>query len=268
MKTITEFSGFPLREALAIKREIYPAPPQRERPDRKHGHKGKPIKKIEPIKPVKKDEVQAAPVAQEQVPATEATEPTTPVQEQAVVVEAQDSETEVSVDTATTVTEQIVRESMGAPAAPTPEELKAKLSQALTEKFKVEGEKLEWMINALEVVDFRRVRDLKRVVVYAATEGEKVPSHFIQKGSHYFLAEYMASLNPPRPKGRFGKGPRGRKGGKRGGGKGRRFDKSRRNDSRRPQDHEAQASEGGASKPVIKPVIKPVVKPVQPASES
>lgn len=73
------------------------------------------------------------------------------------------------------------------------------LTQALGETLKLEGDKLTFLINALEVAG-PKLQDLKRVVVFAPNEGEKSIPGGIQKGQHIYLAEYYPSLNPnPKP---------------------------------------------------------------------
>ena len=93
----------------------------------------------------------------------------------------------------------------------TPEELPAALGEAL----KLEGDRLNHLIHALDAVG-TRLQDLKRVVVFSAQEGEKAPQKATQKGEHYYLVEYYPSLEKPKaqPKSfdRFGKGDKkGRK---------------------------------------------------------
>lgn len=96
----------------------------------------------------------------------------------------------------------------------TPEEISA----ALTEQFKVEGEKLQLLLSALDAID-NKVTDLKRVVVGTLAEGEKLPPKAVQKEDKVFVAEYFPPMNRPGGKGKFnGKG--GPRDGKRGGGRG------------------------------------------------
>ncbi|MEN9722406.1 MAG: hypothetical protein RJB38_392 [Pseudomonadota bacterium] len=68
----------------------------------------------------------------------------------------------------------------------------------LKEKFRIEGEKLDLFIKALEVAEMkpREWENLKRIVVYTLTEGEKAPGHVVQRETHAFAAEYLASLRP------------------------------------------------------------------------
>lgn len=92
----------------------------------------------------------------------------------------------------------------------------------VTEKLKLEGEKLQHCIHALQAVDPRRARDLKRVVVFSAEEGEKIPHDARKVGEHYYMAEYLPPLNPPKERGRFSdRGHRPGRDGKRGGRRGR-----------------------------------------------
>jgi hypothetical protein len=84
----------------------------------------------------------------------------------------------------------------------TPEELtqahQETLKAYLTEKYKLEGDRLELFLKALEVSESKphELENLKRVVVYLVSEGEKIPGHLIQKETHAFGPEYLASLRP------------------------------------------------------------------------
>lgn len=119
------------------------------------------------------------------------------------------------------------------------------LPQAMGEALKIEGDRLNFLLNALELVG-TKLEDLKRTVVYSLAEGEKAPARTTQKGDHYYLVEYFPSLtkNEPsknrgpqdgdKPKGRGAKGRKGKRGG---GGKG---------DFRRGNRDEMQAGENTA----------------------
>lgn len=131
----------------------------------------------------------------------------------------------------------------------TPEEISA----ALTEQFKVEGEKLQLLLSALDSID-NKVTDLKRIVVGTLAEGEKLPPKAVQKEDKVFLAEYFPPMNRPGGKGRFkgkggprdgkrGGGRNDRKGGRGGGGPGGRGD-SRNN--RNPDERNAGGAPSGA----------------------
>lgn len=114
-------------------------------------------------------------------------------------------------------------------AGKTAEELPAAMSEAL----KLEGDKITMMVNALETVG-TKVNDLKRVIVFTITEGEKISLHgAVQKGEHYYAVEYYPPIagkggdrggRPGRDSrdaggrgGDRGKGKRGAGGGKPGG---------------------------------------------------
>lgn len=97
------------------------------------------------------------------------------------------------------------------------------LPQAMGEALKVEGDRLTYLLAALEVTE-GRTDGLKRVVVYTVDEGKSAPKGAVQKGEKYFLAEYFYVPAPKRAPGkdreeRGGRGGRGGKG-KRGRGKG------------------------------------------------
>src|SRR6476660_8274290 len=74
-------------------------------------------------------------------------------------------------------------------AGKTAEELPA----AMGETLKLEGDKLTFVMNALEVVG-AKFDDLKRVVVFTLAEGEKAPYGAIQKGEQYYSSEYYPPL--------------------------------------------------------------------------
>jgi hypothetical protein len=74
------------------------------------------------------------------------------------------------------------------------------IEKHLAEALKLEGDKLTHIKNALSVIDPKRAEDLKRVIVLAAAEvtaeAPGQPKTSAQKiGEHYYLAEYMPSLN-------------------------------------------------------------------------
>jgi len=104
----------------------------------------------------------------------------------------------------------------------TPEEL----PQAFGESLKIEGDRLTYLLNALEIIG-NRMEDLKRTVVYSLGENEKAPQGAVQKGDQYYLVEYYPALEKKgskkefkgaHPAGDQKKGNRGKKGG---GGRGR-----------------------------------------------
>jgi hypothetical protein len=107
------------------------------------------------------------------------------------------------------------------------------LPPAMGEALKLEGDKLTFMMNALEAVG-DKTEDLKRVIVFTLSEGEKAPNHAKQMGEHYYVVEYYPSLTPKKSRGdsrddrggfggrggRDGKGRGDKRGGKRGEGRG------------------------------------------------
>lgn len=74
-------------------------------------------------------------------------------------------------------------------AGKTAEELPAAMGEAL----KLEGDRLNHLLGALEVAG-NRLDDLKRVLVIALNEGETAPSGAQQKGEQWLIAEYFAPL--------------------------------------------------------------------------
>ena len=134
-----------------------------------------------------------------------------------------------------------------AAAGKTPEEI----AQGLGEALKLEGDKLKWLLSALEVVEGRE-GSLKRVVVYAVEEGKTAPSGAVQKEDKHFLAEYFYVPQKQERKGREGRDG-DKRGGKRGGkrGKGRDGGRGGRGDRRPPRgpgagDPAQQNAAGGA----------------------
>src|SRR4051794_10670040 len=74
------------------------------------------------------------------------------------------------------------------------------LPQAMSEMLKLEGDRLGFLLNALEMVG-TKFNDLKRIVVYSLAEGEKASQGTIQKGEQSYLVEYypqLASQSPNR----------------------------------------------------------------------
>lgn len=103
------------------------------------------------------------------------------------------------------------------------------LSLALATELKLEGEKLTHIVNALRMIDLKRLEDLRRIVVMSLTPEEKAPEGAVKEGDHYFLASYLPSLRPAR-QARGGRrdgrgGGRGGRGGKPGDGKEKRFNR-------------------------------------------
>ncbi len=111
--------------------------------------------------------------------------------------------------------------SEGKPADELEQAVRETLQAFLTEKFKLEAERLDLFLKALEVAQAkpRELENLKRVVVYGVGEGEKVPGHLIHKDAHAFGAEYLASLRPQKQQDRRDSGSKHGKGKGKGRGK-------------------------------------------------
>ena len=88
------------------------------------------------------------------------------------------------------------------------------LQSFLTEKFKLEGERLAHFLRAMEVAQAkpRDLENLKRVVVLGISEGEKIPGTIQVRDSFGFNSEYLASLKPARPQDRRSAGSKHDKG--------------------------------------------------------
>jgi hypothetical protein len=157
----------------------------------------------------------------------------------------------------------------------TPEELTAALGEAL----KLEGDKLTFILNALELVQSKD-RDLKRVVVFTLAEPEVAPKGAIQKGEHYYSVDYF----PPLPGQERSRAPQDRDGGKRDGKRGDRKGKggprgaaregggrdsgrppgSPPRDARAPHAPRAAHERPAPTPGRIDPDFKIIVKPVDP----
>lgn len=97
-----------------------------------------------------------------------------------------------------------------AAAGKSPEEIEA----GLGESFKLEGEKLKFFVNAIEVAG-ANMEKLTRVIVLTLNEGEPAPAKATQIDTHYYLPEYLVTAKPVAEKADT-KGGRGGRGGGRG----------------------------------------------------
>jgi hypothetical protein len=91
----------------------------------------------------------------------------------------------------------------------TPEEIQAGLGEA----FKLEGDKLKYFVNALEVAG-QNPQNLKRVIVVSLNEGETAPQKATQVEDMHYVTEMLVTTKYEAPQ----KGDKGR--GKGRGGKG------------------------------------------------
>lgn len=238
MKTVTEFAGVSLRSLLALRQKLW------------NEHKAA-------LKDAKKEEAPApATPTVEAAPA----EPVTPA-ESAPAADA--PPVDAAAEAAPVDAAPAPEAEVAAPEKPrslhdqVEDRVREELSKHLAETLKLEGEKLDWMLQALSLVDSRRATDLRRVVVYKLLEGEKAPGNVIQKGEAYFMAEYLAPVGgvtrPSRDRGgdrkRDGKGGRGKgRGGERGarGDRGDRGGRGPRVNERGPRADGVQVKAGGS----------------------
>lgn len=98
-----------------------------------------------------------------------------------------------------------------------PEEIQENLATT----YKLEGDKLKFFVNALDVASQNQT-SLKRVFVATLTEGETQPAKAVQIEEHFYVPEFIA---PPKPAAAAGAPGRGGKGGGRGGPGGKGGDK-------------------------------------------
>lgn len=74
----------------------------------------------------------------------------------------------------------------------TPEEIQ----QSLGEKFKYEGDKLKYFINAIEVAN-ANLDKLSRVIVVTLNEGESAPAKATKVEEHHYVPEFLSTAKPP-----------------------------------------------------------------------
>jgi hypothetical protein len=96
----------------------------------------------------------------------------------------------------------------------TPEEIQENLGQ----NFKLEGEKLGYFIQSLDIASTNE-QNLKRVLIVRLNEGEKAPAKAVQVGELHFVPEFYLPVKPaPVAAANAKGGGKGGKGGNKGGG--------------------------------------------------
>lgn len=68
----------------------------------------------------------------------------------------------------------------------TPEEIQ----QSLGESFKLEGDKLKYFFNSLEVAEANK-ESLARILVVSLAEGETIPPKSVKVEEHYYIPEFQ-----------------------------------------------------------------------------
>lgn len=91
-----------------------------------------------------------------------------------------------------------------------PEEIQTSLG----EQFKMEGDKLKYFVNALDVAS-ANLSNLKRVMVVSLAEGETAPQKATQVEEMHYVPEFIVQVKAAAPA--DAKGGRGGRGGGRGG---------------------------------------------------
>jgi len=91
-----------------------------------------------------------------------------------------------------------------------PEEIQA----ALGTTYKLEGEKLTHLVNAVEVAS-QNPENLKRVLVVSLNEGEKAPAKAVQVEAFHYVPDFLVTARPAQADKKDARGGRG------GGGRGR-----------------------------------------------
>jgi hypothetical protein len=93
-----------------------------------------------------------------------------------------------------------------------PEEIQTSLG----ETFKLEGDKLKYFVNALDIAS-QNQKDLKRVFVVSLAEGENAPAKAVQVEEMHYVPEFFMMAAPaPKTDAKGGRGGRGGRGGGRG----------------------------------------------------
>lgn len=97
-----------------------------------------------------------------------------------------------------------------AAAGKTPEEIQ----ESLGKDFKLEGEKLNYLIQSIDVAS-TNTTNLKRVLIVKLNEGEAAPAKAVQVEEHHFIPEFFVTAAPAAAaNSKSGKGgPRGAKSG-------------------------------------------------------
>jgi hypothetical protein len=91
----------------------------------------------------------------------------------------------------------------------TPEEIQASIG----ESFKLEGDKLKYFMNAIDVANTHK-ENLKRVLVVSLNEGEATPAKAVKVDELYYIPEPLVTARPPTDPKKGGRGGH-RKGGDR-----------------------------------------------------
>lgn len=91
----------------------------------------------------------------------------------------------------------------------TPEEIQANLG----ESFKLEGDKLNYLMHSLEVASTNS-QNLKRVLIIKLNEGETAPLKSVMIEDLHFVPEFFQLTKPVEKSATSGKGDRGRSGGR------------------------------------------------------
>lgn len=112
-----------------------------------------------------------------------------------------------------TLTKAVAAKAALTTAGKTPEEIEASLG----ETFKLEGDKLKYFVNAINVAN-DNATNLKRVFVATLADGENIPAKSVKVDDHHYIPEFLAGPKPaPTKDAKGGRG--GRPGGGRGGDK-------------------------------------------------
>ncbi|MGZ3691945.1 MAG: hypothetical protein ACXVAX_10605 [Pseudobdellovibrio sp.] len=85
-----------------------------------------------------------------------------------------------------------------------PEEIQATLGTT----YKVEGEKLTHLVNAIEVAS-QNTENLKRVLVVSLSEGEKAPAKAVQVEAFHYVPESLIAARPAQTEMKNVRGGRG-----------------------------------------------------------
>ncbi|MCC2680126.1 MAG: hypothetical protein K0R29_2702 [Pseudobdellovibrio sp.] len=88
------------------------------------------------------------------------------------------------------------------------------IQSSLGTTYKMEGEKLTHLVNAVEVAS-QNTENLKRVLVVSLNEGEKAPAKAVQVEAFHYIPEFLVTSRPVQAEkkdSKFGRGGKGRGG--------------------------------------------------------
>jgi hypothetical protein len=203
MKTLTEFSGFVLQEAFKKIDELQPRPkrePQKDR-NRFFRKKGPKNQSSEELKIQSNDQTpnESQSVADKQSATDNQKEQNQAEQNQEKQTEQNQAQQQLEGQAINQEQGEQKEQQAENTQAPQPPQPQIDFKPIFAEQFKLDGEKLDFFMNAVELTKTKR-RHLKRVVVLTLNEGEKPPVGAIEKDGKWYIVEYFYVPKPPKKK--------------------------------------------------------------------